>query len=459
MKTTFSVVLCGALLIPLLSPARAQDEAPKTAPPAAKPNVKPDAKIDPQAAEKAKLELVQAGELRLDGKITAILGEGVWQMEAVSWTSPRGVSTNFDEPKSKGITVAATANIHERGQIEAVPLREVKIAARVAIIGKNAPDGTLIAREVVLLDKLNVRTIGSVRTNPFTSVLLRQSREARAAGQLPKALQLIEKAIATARGQGDLGGEGLATQDKVIILAGMEQRKEALDASNRVIAIGRQLGNPLILSLGLDGAASMLNFSGQTEKALTLLKEADTASAPLEPSLHLEILADLARTYLVAGQLQNGIATFNRLAPLEDAAGKPSDAGETLLQVAALTAVERPTAARQTLTDVQGRIDRARDEKAKAGLVGTSALVRWRLGEKDAARTGFSEAATLLQAAGASAEARRWEGMAARLEAADENWQSFFLAASGIKRDVPGTPTPPAENGPADGAPGDNPPV
>ncbi len=447
MRVFFLVLLCGALIVP----ARAQDDAPKEG---AKAAPKTAAKADPDAAAKAKLEIVKPGELRLDGKITAILGEGMWQIQATSWTSPRGVSTDFDEPKTKAVSVAATTNIHPRGEIEPVTLREVKLSSRVAIIGKNSADGSLIAREVVLLEGYGSRrTVGAIPTNPFTSALVKQSRDARDAGQLPKALQIIDRAISTAKGVSDLSGEGLATQDKGILHADLEQPQEAMNAFTRVQTIGRTLGNSLLLSLGLNGGARMLNASGQNEKALAMLKEADTVSATSEPAIHLSILGNLARTYLVAGQLQQGVATLNRIHPLEDAAGKPSDAAETLLFVAALSATERSAQARQTLTDVQIRIDNARDEKDKANLLGHAALVRWRLGERDEARTGFNAAAQGFQAAGASNETKRWEGMAARLEAAGDDWQTFFFAYSGIKvrTEAEGeAPDAPTENAPGE---------
>ncbi len=422
MRKLWTFALCGALILPVY----AQNAAPKAA-------AKPAAKPDPQAAAKANLEKVNAGELRLDGKITAILGEGVWQMQAQSWTSPRGVSTDFDEPKNKAVTVGATSNVHPRGELEQVPLRDVKLSARVAIIGKNGPDGTLVAREVVLLEGYGSRkTVGSVSSNPFTSLLVKQSREARDAGQLPKALSIIEKAISTAKGLNDASGEGLATQDKALLHMDMDQPKEAFAAFQRVESIGRATGNSLLLSLGLSGVGTLYRAGGQTEKAIATLKEADPVSAASEPSIHLGIVSNLALTYLIAGQLQNGLATLNRLHPLEDASGKEADAGETLMLIAALSAPEKPTAARQTLQDVQPRLERARDEKAKATLVGAMALLRWRLDEKEAARSGFAEAVQLFKGAGSARDAKKWEGMSARLEAAGEGWQEFFLAASDI---------------------------
>ena len=410
-KLLLSLALCGAF-----SPLGAQEK------PAAKPE-----------AAKSKLELVQAGELRLDGKITAILGAGLWQIEAQSWTSPRGVTTDFQEPKNKGVHVAQNALIHPRGEEIKVALSEVKLGSRVAVIGKNGPDGTLLVREVVLLEGYGARkTVGQITTHPLTSALVRQSREAREAGQLPKALTLADRAIATAQGLGDSGGEGLATQDKALLHADLDQFDEALRAFKRVETLGRASGNALLISLGLRGGGGLLLGAGRLDEALVLLKEADPVSANSEPQIHLGVLSSLAIAHLAQGQLAEGTAILGRIAPLEQSLGQDGDAGETLLQIAALNADEKPDAAREALEESKVRIERARDEKSKAGLLGTAALLRHRLGEEDAAKSGFDQAATLLEGAGDAAGAKRWREMAQNLQDAEKGWQGWWLAASGL---------------------------
>lgn len=429
-KYLFALALLGAV-----SPAMAQ--------------TKPSA----PAAAKSKLEIINQGELRLDGKITALLGVGVWQIEALSWTSPRGVTTEFDEPKNKGVSVGAQAYLHPRGEEEKVALADVKLGSRVAVIGKNGPDGTVIAREVVLLEGYGMRkTVGQVQSNPYTSLLVRQSREARDAGQLPKAMTLIQKAIDTAVGMSDGSGEALATQDKALLLLDMDQPEAAFTAFKRVEALGHQTGSALITSLGLRGAAGIFMRKRSYAEAIDLLKQADAASASTEPEMHLGVLTGLATAYLLNGQLSDGVTTLQRVHPLEQAQGKDGDAGETLLLIAALQAPEKADEARQALAAVQERIDRARDDKAKAGLIGAAALVRWRLGEKDAAKAGFAQASQLLSGAGAAAGAKQWEGMAANLEAAGDDWRRFWLASSGFKINPPkakGDANPPADAPPA----------
>jgi tetratricopeptide (TPR) repeat protein len=413
-KLLLFLALAGAVM-----PAKSQD----------KPAVKTDAK------PASKLEIVNAGELRLDGKITALLGTGVWQIEASSWTSPRGVMTDFPEPKNKGVQVAENASIHPRGEETKVPLQDVKLGSRIAVIGKNGPDGTLIAREVVLLEGYGARkTVGQIATNPFTSALIRQSREARDAGQLPKALALAEKAIATAQGLGDQGGEGLATQDKALLHADLDQNDEAFKAFKRVESLGRAAGNPLLMSLGMRGGGGILLRGGRLQEAITLLKEADPISANTEPQIHLGVLTTLFSAHLIAGQLAEGVTVLSRVAPLEQSLGKDSDAGETLLLIAALNAGEKPDAAREALAEAKTRLERARNDADKARLIGASALVRHRLGETEAALAGFTETATLLEGTGDAAGAKRWREMAQTLQGAGEGWQEWWLAASGLKK-------------------------
>ncbi|HEX8465268.1 MAG TPA: hypothetical protein VF627_11695 [Abditibacterium sp.] len=419
-------------MLALAAPLRAQEPAPPAEKPAeTKPaDAKPDAKA---AAPKSKLEIIGVGELRIDGKVTAVLGTGVWQVETVSWTSPRGVTTDFDEVKNKSVKVGTDALLHPKGEDGKIALRDVKLGSRVGIIGKNGPDGALVAREVILLEGYGARkTVGQLTTNPFSLALVRQSRAAREAGQLPKALELADKAVATAQGMNDRSGEGLATQDKVLLHLDMGQTAQAFAGMKRIEALGRAIGNPLLLSMGLSGQGNVLLRSGEFERAITLLREADTVSLAAPTQIHLQIVSGLAMAYLASGDLSQGVATLGRVHPLEEAAGQEGDAGETLLLIALLQTEEKPDAARQTLTDVQPRIDRAVNERSKAGLLGAAGLLRWRLGEKTEAATAFTEAATLFRAVNDEKDAKRWETMATTLAAAPADWQGFWMLASGL---------------------------
>lgn len=444
MKKYQKITLCGAILPLLLAPIASNRALAQTTAP---------------SAANAKVELINAGELRLDGKITAILGTGSWQIEALSWTSPRGITTNFDEPKNKGVKVGADASIHPRGEAEKVALKDVKLGTRVAIIGKNGPDGKLIAREVILLEGYGSRkTVGQVSSNPETWALVSQSRAARELGQLPQALTLIDRAVTIARGLNDANGEGLATQDKALIHAELEQYDQAAPAFARVAQIGRTQGNPLFTALGLNGGASLLQRAGQSTKAIEMLKEAVTASAGTEAALQISVLSNLAATYIGAGQTKEAADVLGRIHPLEDAQGKDSDAGETLLSIAMIRASDDPAAARETLKQVAPRIERARDDKAKANLLGYNALVRWRLNDKEGAGADFARAVQLAQGAGAEELAKKWRELPAKLAAAGNDFTSFWNVVTGQKAPttMPAppdtTPPVPAET-PADAPP------
>ncbi|RYG73947.1 hypothetical protein EON80_02870 [bacterium] len=406
----------------LTSSAWAQNGAP------AKP------KVDPDAAAKAKLEIVNEGELRLDGKITALLGTGAWQIEAASWTSPRGVTTDFDEPKNKGVKIGAEAYLHPRGQLGKVPAKDVKLGARVGVIGKNGPDGMIIAREIVLLEGYGDRTTaGSVTTNRFTSQMVSQSREAREAGLLPKALALAEKGIATAQGMGDSNGEALATQDKALLLLEMDQPEQAFTAFKRVEALGRAKGNTLMMALGMGGAGRLLISFGKTKEAITLLKEADVVSAALEPEMRQSVMRSLFAAYMEDGNTTEAIGTLNRIHPLQTARGKEAEAGITLLTIALMQADEKPDAARMAIDEAKGRIERLRDDKSKVTLIALSALIHWRLDEKDDAREGFTKASDLAKNLGDNEMTVKWGSITTRLEGMEDSWESYWGIITGDK--------------------------
>ena len=391
----------GLLLCALCAPVVAQDEAPP-AKEAAAPKV-PD---------------VKAGELRLDGKIKAILNAGIWQMEALSWTSPRQVTTDFAEPKSKTINVAESAYIHPLGEPGKIALGEVKLGARIAVIGKNNADGSLSAREVVLLEGYGSRkTIGTVSTNPFTLALVRQSRKAREEGNLPQALKYIESAITAAQGINDASGEGLATQDKTLLLFDMDEVEKAGQSAARVESLGRATSNPLLISMGMNGQARALAATGELEKATQILEAADPISAGSEPAIHLSILGSLAEVYGQAGRTKDEIAVLQRIFPLEESLRQRDDATGTLLSLAQALAPTQPDQARDYLKQATPRVADAADEKIRAQLNVLAGNANWQLGDKDAARANFEAAAKLLEDAGNLKAAASVRAIPAKLEA------------------------------------------
>lgn len=388
-KILIPLLLC-APVVALAAPAK-----PK---PAAKP-----------AATDAKdaLEKVRTGELRLDGKISALLGEGVWQLEATSWTSPSGKTTDFDELKTKAVEVAPGASIHPIGETETVALKDVKLGSRVAIIGKSAPDGTVKVREVILLEGYGARTsVGTLTANRVTIEFIEQSRAARDAGQLPKALSLAQQAVAAAQGLNDLSGEALATQDMALLHSDLNQKPLALEAFQRAVSLGERLSNPLPQVLGLEGQAKILGEDRKFQEAVALLERATTLAAATPVELQISVLDALVTAYLANDQRTESIAALKRLFTLQDNNNKRDEATGSLLRLARLSATSDPVAARAALEQAAPRFQFARDE-ARLRLMVLRALALRALKDVGAATAEFEAAAKLAEERGDTQGAAR----------------------------------------------------
>ena len=381
-----------------LAPIFAQTAAPKTPAP--------------------KMEVAREGELRLDGKLTAILGADIWQIEAFSFTSPRGVTQDFAETKTKTVQIAQNALVHPRGETEKIALKDVKLGTRIAVIGKNAADGSLAAREVILLEGYGSRkTIGTLSSNPFTSQLVGQSRKAREEGNLPQALKLAESAITAAQGINDLSGEGLATQDKTLLLLDMDEIEAAGKSAQRVEAIGRSLSNPLLIAMGMNTQGRVLAQTGQLDKAIEVLQAAYPVSAGSEPAIQLSTLSALAQVYGQAERTNDAVATLQRIFPLEESLRQPDDATGTLLALARALAPTDAARAREYLAQAAPRIDNAADEKKRAALRIASANAKYALGDKTGAQADFETAAKLYESVGDTQRAQSTRGLFAKMEA------------------------------------------
>ena len=394
------ILVAGALLCALCAPTMAQNAPEKT------------------AKTEDKKPTIEAGELRLDGKIKAVLNVGEWQMEAISWTSPREVTTGFSDPKSKTIVVSADAYIHPLGETDKVALKDVKLGTRIAVIGKNAADGSLVAREVILLEGYGKRnTVGSLSSNRFTSMFVDQSRKARDEGNIIQALALNEKAITAAQGLNDLSGEGLATQDKVLLLLDNEQIEEAGKAAARVETIGRTLSNPLLITMGMTGRANVMMSTGKLEEATELLQLADPISAGSEPGIQVSVLRMLTRAYSQAEKPTELMATLQRLYPLQDSLRQSDDATRSLMTLARVQADSQPDKARETLKQAVARVADVSDEKKRASLQMMAGTTHYALGDKDAARADFEASAKLYESVGDTKSAAKMRAMPATLDA------------------------------------------
>lgn len=363
-------------------------------------------------ASKASLEKVNAGELRLEGNISALLGDGVWQLDAVSWTSPRGVTTNFDDVKTKAVQLSPDAIIHLPGAATKVALKDVKLKTTVAVIGKNGPDGELIVREVIVLgnNDRDHRTVGTLTANRETVSLIEQSRKARDLGQLPKSLEYAKRAADTAAAMGDASGEALASQDLGIVYSELRQYKEAMSAYRREQALGERIGNALAQVLGIDGQAGLLAASKQTDAAISLLERAVALSPSVPQSLQRDVLGQLASVYQQAGKRNEAVGALVRLLPMEEG----DDALGTLLSLAVLQAPVDKDSAQDYLNQARPRVDNIRDEQNRINLLTLFGDALRATGDTTNAVVQYQNAAKLLDDKGETEKAAKLREKASR---------------------------------------------
>jgi tetratricopeptide (TPR) repeat protein len=378
-----------------------------------KPGPAKTAKVEPPK------EVALDGELRLDGKITVFLGTGNWVVQVVSWTSPKGVTTNFDDLKNKTILLNSDAFIHARSEWDKVPLSEVTVGARVAVIGKNQPDGSVKVREVVLLEGYGAqKKIGSLSTNRESLLLINQSRAARDAGQISRAIELAKRAVEIAQGQGDYSGEALASQDMGNLYSENGQLDLAMQYYTREETLGKTLSNPLATTFGKLGRAGVLASTGELSTAIEILQEAVPISLSTPAALQIDVLELLARCYVKAGQTSDGIGVLEKLHPLEAANGELEDSYGTRASIAMLRAKDEPDEARTILDQLAPNVPNINNDTKRANTNGIIGIALWRMGEKEAAAEYFQKAAQTLKDAGVKG-ADRWETIAKKLAESD----------------------------------------
>lgn len=374
---------------------------------------KPPAAIPAQP----KTETPRAGELRLDGKLTAILGVGVWQVEAFSWTSPRGVTTDFEAVKTKNVFVAPTSLIHPRGEDEKIALRDVKLGTRVAVIGKNGADGTLQAREVVLLEGYGkVKTVGSVQINPISSALIGKAREAFDGGDQNKAIALTNSALKAAEAANDRPGQAFSLNDLGLIFLRTQQFERAKDAYQKSEAIWRNLGDDTSHAIALSGLASSFLALDDAKSALPFIQRALPLSQSV-PQLNASVLNRLGSVYYALKMRDEALQTAETLVPIAQNLREWEDAAEASINVAELSALTDAPRARKSLARADELAKNITDEKVKANLNSSYAAVLWILGDKDAANARLESAAQVFEAAGDAKTATQ-------IRASKEKWDA-----------------------------------
>ena len=411
----------------------------------AAPTIAPKTPTPASVPAKPALEKINVGELRLDGKISALLGSTSWQLDAISWTSPRGVTTEFEDVKSKAIQLAPDAFVHPLGRATKVDPKNVKLKTSIAVIGKNRADGTVVVREVILLAGYgDLSTVGTLSSNAISSNLIAQSRRAREAGQLTRALDLARKAAETASGMGDLSGEALSIQDVGILYSELKQPQNALESYKRGQMLGERLNNPLVQVLGLEGQGDVLASGRQFDQAIALLERAATLSIRTESGLQTSVLGSLVDVYTAAKKPSEAVGALIRLFPLEEASGKYDEATGTLLSLARLQAKSDASSSQTYLDQARARMNTIRDESARLSLTVLFASTLKETGDTQGAATQYEVAAKLAEAKGDTTGAAAIRALATKAAAPAPTGGA---AANGAPAGPDAPPAPGGDNG------------
>lgn len=368
-----------------------------------------------------KLETVAEGELRLDGKITAITGASEWSMQAVSFTSPRGVTKEFDDPKSKTITVTAETKIHPRGQDDAVAFRDVKLGTPIAVIGKNGPENSIIAREVILLDGYGRgKSIGVITVNGETHRLLGQGRAALDAGQYQRAISLFGQAASAAQGLGDVRGETLSLRDQGRAYMQAELPAKAKEAYTLAAQQSRRSGHSEDEAAAYNGLGIILLRERANAEAAKVLEQADQVGQSADPRMRAIIMSNLTEAYMTLDRTADAINVLRRLAPLEEATGQATEATGSLVTIAYLTASIDSNSAKEALAKAEPRVALVKDPAERAGLLAQVGATKWLTGDEAAGRTDITTAIQMLTATGKTEAAEHWKARLKKLEDAKQ---------------------------------------
>ncbi|BCM90296.1 hypothetical protein IAD21_02147 [Abditibacteriota bacterium] len=365
------------------------------------------------APDKPAIEQINAGELRLDGQISALLGTGLWQLDANSWTSPRGIKTNFDEVKSKPIQLAPDAFIHPLGSMAKSDIKDITLKSHIAVIGKNDAEGKVRAREIILLGEYDEMVdVGDVLIDEEPNRLITLSRLAYDAGQLSRALELAKQGADAAVGGGDTPGEALCMQEVAVLYSALRQPESAITAFKRVQLLGQRLNSPMFQVLALKGQAAAFTDTGQNEQAISFYKSALALSSTTSIVLQINVLSALATAQTKAKHWDEAVDTWCLLFPLQDKASRYSDATRTIIWVARYQAPTDLVSAKKHLEIARERMRTIQDESKRRLLIYSFANALRAIGDMKGAKAQYELATKLAEAKGDSETATRMRKLA-----------------------------------------------
>ncbi len=393
MRTAYPFLLCALTALPLTS--RAQDDA-ATAP--------PDAASAQAPKPKPKTMAIEKGEIRLDGRITAMTGVTGFDIKAFSFTTQAGKLIEFEDAKDKGIDGDEATKVYAGDDLEhPVGWKVVKLGMRVGVIGHDQGSGkALHARAVVLSDfsskYLKGRTMSAIAP---VADLVRRGRTEFEAQRYEVAAKLFKDGASMASGAGDASGAGMSLTWLGSCYNELGQREKAISTFREAVAVLNGAGLEAVSSTTLSNLGEVLLQDGQASEAVKTLLRADELSEGETEEATLSTRRQLASAYIANKQPDQALEILRSLVGRYRALGQTEMEVSLLLsQARLLTKQSKPDEAAAAVTQARARIEATTEAPRKAqGLMSLGVYLAGAK-DKDGARAAINKAIELFNGAG-----------------------------------------------------------
>lgn len=359
---------------------------------------------------------MEKGEVRLDGKITAMLGPESFDIAAIAYGTPSGKTVEFDAPKNKSIVWSEATKFQAREDAKrTLNARTLKLGVFVSVIGRDKGAGTPLQARLVLVwgvTDSNVRQYGGKPMNRVTAILQYQADAAKKAKNYEVAAKLLNQAVGTAQGANDATGTATSYNALGLLYSEMQQSQKSVQAFEAGIKVAGTAGETYDEAILLNNLAMHYSKAKQIDKAVPLLeqsldrmeKSGNTAAMPT-------LLGNLAGAYGRNNQLDKALQTFRRALPLVIQENIPEDVVESHVGIG--LSVPLPAGREEAttmLTRALAKLPEIADDKKRAVSMIEVAKLHARLGETDKAEAMLKQALAIFQQTGdndRAAEAQR----------------------------------------------------
>lgn len=392
-SSLFFLTLCAPLS---MTPIRAQ-----TAP----------AKIAPDAILK--------GEIRLDGRITAMTGPNGFDINAVSFTSQAGKKFEFEEAKAKSILGDDKTRVVAGDDLERpVQWKEVKLGMRVAIIGRDGGAKGLQARLIVLSDYSSKYVKGgSVRMSRPVAMLVARGAALFEAKDYEGAIKIYRQAATMGVGLNDRSGAASAYGRIASAYNELNQKQNAEAAFKDALKVAEGAPDNSGLGTLYNNYGMLLLSLDRPAEAVKMLEKSNTLKEGQPEEAALVTTRNLARAYLDNTQAEKAVNLWRSTLPIYTARNEPDQIAEVQIGIA-VAQRELKNAAGETaaLTAARENIEKTTDASKKAEALAQMGAALKKLNDKEGARAAWNKAIELFNGAG---DARNAGALRRELETLD----------------------------------------